>query len=263
MEAEVIIEKKNGIGRITFNRPHIKNALTPPMLGQVMDAIARFDKDDDIRVLLFSGAGGSFTSGGDLAFLRDMSGKKPFEIKRTVYTYFAGTAKAIKLCSKPTIAAVAGPAVGAGCEYAIACDFRIAGESAMFCETWVNLGLIAPLGGMFLLPRIIGLGRATDMLLRGTRVYAEEALRIGLVTQVVPDAELDQAAVKLAAELAEGPPLAYTSLKEGLRRGMESSLNAEWEFNLYAQAMLINSDDYTEATTAGKEKRRPKFKGKR
>jgi len=260
---EVIVEKKDGIGRIIFNRPEMKNALTPPMLDKVMSTIAEFERDDEVRVLLFSGAGGSFTSGGDLKFLADMTDKKPFEIRNTVYTYFAGTAKAIKLCKKPTIAAVAGPAVGAGCEYAIACDFRVAGESAGFCETWINIGLIAPLGGMFLLPRIIGLGRATDMLMRGTTVRGEEAYRIGLVHQCVPDDQLEAAALKLAHELAEGPPLAYTSIKEGLRRGMESNLNAEWEFNLYAQAMLINSDDYAEAMRSRKEKRKPKFKGKR
>jgi enoyl-CoA hydratase/carnithine racemase len=260
---EVIVEKADGIGRIVFNRPEVKNALTPPMLERVMSAIAEFERDDEVRVLLFGGAGGSFTSGGDLKFLADLSGKKPFEIRNTVYSYFAGTAKAIKLCRKPTIAAVAGPAVGAGCEYAIACDFRIAAESAGFCETWINIGLIAPLGGMLLLPRMIGLGRATEMLMRGTTVRGEEAARIGLAHRCVPDDQLDAAALELARELAAGPPLAYATIKEGLRRGMESTLNAEWEFNLYAQAMLINSDDYAEAMQARSQKRKPRFQGKR
>jgi enoyl-CoA hydratase/carnithine racemase len=260
---DLIVDKKDGIGRIVFNRPETKNALTPQMLDEVMRAITAFERDDEVRVLLFSGAGGSFSSGGDLKFLADMTQKKPFEIRNTVYTYFAGTAKAIKLCRKPTVAAVAGPAVGAGCEYAIACDFRVAGESAAFCETWVNIGLMVPLGGMFLLPRLIGLGRATDMLMRGTTVRGAEAERIGLVHRCVPDAQLESAALELARELAEGPPLAYGAIKEGLRRGMESSLNAEWEFNLYAQAMLINSDDYAEALRARQEKRKPRFSGKR
>lgn len=260
---EVIVEKRDRIGRIVFNRPEAKNALTPPMLDETMRAIAAFERDDDVRVLLITGAGGSFTSGGDLKFLADMTQKKPFEIRDSVYTYFAGTAKAIKLCRKPTVAAVAGPAVGAGCEYAIACDFLIAGESAAFCETWVNIGLMAPLGGMFLLPRLIGLGRATDMLMRGTTVRGAEAERIGLVHRCVPDAQLDEAATELAHELAAGPPLAQAAIKEGLRRGMQSSLDAEWEFNLYAQAMLIHSDDYAEAMLARKDKRRPAFQGKR
>lgn len=172
-----------------------------------------------------------------------------------MYTYFAGTAKAIKLCRKPT--------VGAGREYAIACDFRIAAESAAFCETWVSIGLMAPLGGMFLLPRLIGLGRATEMLMRGTTVRGAEAERIGLVQRCVPDDQLDEATMALARELAAAPPLALAAIKEGLRRGMESNLNAEWEFNLYAQAMLIHSDDYAAAMRARTERRKPDFKGKR
>lgn len=99
-------------------------------------------------------------------------------------------------------------------------------------ETWVHIGLMAPLGGMFLLPRLIGLGPATDMLMRGTTVRGAEAERIGLVQRCVPDEQLDEAAMALARELADGPPLALAAIKEGLRRGMESNLNAEWEFNL-------------------------------
>ncbi len=260
---EVIVDKHDRIGRIVFNRPAVKNALTPAMLDETIRAIADLERDDDVRVVLITGAGGSFTSGGDLKFLADLTQKKPFEIRNTVYTHFAGTAKAIKLCRKQTVAAVAGPAVGAGREYAIACDFRIAAESAAFCETWVHIGLMVPLGGMFLLPRLIGLGRATDMLMRGTTVRGPEAERIGLVQGCVPDDQLDDAAMALARELAAGPPLALAAIKEGLRRGMESNLNAEWEFNLYAQAMLINSDDYAEAMQARAEKRTPDFKGRR
>ncbi len=122
---------------------------------------------------------------------------------------------------------------------------------------------MAPLGGMFLLPRLIGLGRATDMLMRGTVVHGAEAERIGLVQRCVPDARLDEVAMELARELAGRPPPALATIKEGLRRGMESSLHAEWEYNLYAQAMLIHSDDYAEAMLARREKRRPEFKGKR
>src|SRR3970282_32815 len=135
------------------------------------------------RVLVLTGAGRGFSAGGDRKFLAEIIGKKPFEIKQTLYSAFAAGIKAVKLCSKPTIAAVNGVAVGAGCELAVACDFRIAARSAAFMENWVNLGVLAPLGGMFLVPRIVGLGAATEMLLLGKRVDAEEALRIRLVRE--------------------------------------------------------------------------------
>jgi enoyl-CoA hydratase/carnithine racemase len=186
----------------------------------------------------------------------------PFEIKQTVYTSFLAGVRAVKLCAKPTIAAVNGPAMGAGCELAVACDFRIAGESAVFVENWVHLGILAPLGGMFLLPQIVGLGMATEMLMLGKRVDAAEALRIGLVREVVPDAGLMASARALAGQLAAGPPLALSVYKEGLRRGMESTLAAEWEFNVYAQALLLNSADFAEAVAAMQEKRPPTFSGR-
>lgn len=186
----------------------------------------------------------------------------PVEIKRTVYASFGAGIKAVKLCSKPTIAAVNGAAVGAGCELAVACDFRIAAESAYFLESWVHLGIIAPLGGMLLLPRIVGLGRATEMLMLGKRVDALEAERIGLVSEVARNDALADAARRLAARLAAAPPLALSACKEGLRRGMESTLAAEWEFNVYAQSLLLNSGDFAEAVRAMAEERTPQFEGR-
>ncbi len=115
-----------------------------------------------MRVIVFTGAGKGFSSGGDRDFLNDVTRMSPFEIKQAVYENFQGATKAVKLCPKPTIAAVNGAAIGAGCELALACDFRIAAESAYFLESWVHLGIIAPLGGMFLLPQLVGLTKATE-----------------------------------------------------------------------------------------------------
>lgn len=186
----------------------------------------------------------------------------PFEIKKSVYENFQGATKTVKLCPKPTIAAVNGGAVGAGCELALACDFRIAADSAYFLESWVHLGVIAPLGGMFLLPQLVGLSKATEMLMLGTRVAADEAERIGLVNRTVPGDQLMETVLELARQLAAGPPLALSVFKEGLRRGLESTLAAEWDFNVYAQAMLLNSEDFAESVLAMAEKRKPVFQGK-
>jgi enoyl-CoA hydratase len=262
MAEDIRLEVADRIATLTFNRPQVLNALTPAVMTLLREAVARAEADPEVRVLVFTGAGRGFSSGGDRKFLAELTGMRPFEIKQAVYANFAAGIKAVKLCSKPTIAAVNGPAVGAGCELAVACDFRIAAERAVFVENWVQLGLIAPLGGMFLLPRIVGLGPATEMLMLGKRVDAAEALRIGLVRQVVPDDALPAAARELAVQLAEAPPLALGAVKEGLRRGMESTLAAEWEHNVWAQAMLLNTADFAEAVAAVREQRKPRFEGR-
>jgi enoyl-CoA hydratase len=262
MTDDIRLEVADHVATVTLNRPQVLNALTPAVMTRLREAVATAEADADVRVLVLTGAGRGFSSGGDRAFLEEVTRMRPFEIRQAVYANFSAGIKAVKLCAKPTIAAVNGPAVGAGCELAVACDFRIAAESAVFAENWVQLGIIAPLGGMFLLPRIVGLGAATEMLMLGKRVDAAEALRIGLVREVAPDAELPAAARALATQLAALPPLAVGAVKEGLRRGMESTLAAEWEHNLYAQALLLNTRDFAEAVSAMQEKRAPRFEGR-
>lgn len=262
MADDIRVEVTEHIAIVTLNRPERLNALTPAVMDHLRAEMERVDADPAVRVVVLTGAGRGFSSGGDREFLRQLTGMQPFEIKQSIYANFSAGIKAIKLCSKPTLAAVNGPAVGAGCELAVACDFRIAAESAVFHENWSMLGVIAPLGGMFLLPRIVGLARATEMLMLAKRVDAQEALRIGLVSEVVPDERLAEAAGELASRLAAAAPLALRACKEGLRRGMESSLAAEWEFNVYAQSMLIDSEDFAEAVAAMHEKRAPVFRGR-
>mgnify|MGYP001588797975 CR=1 FL=1 len=260
MDQELLTRAENGVATITFNRPEVMNSVNPAYLYRVIDAVQKFDDDDSVRAIVLTGNGRSFCSGGDKAFLRDLTEMTPAQIRRTVYKSFLGTTRAIKLCSKPTLAALNGPAVGAGCEIAVACDFRIASSSAFFCENWVDLGIIPPLGGMYLLPRLIGLERASNMIMRATRVFAEEAKAIGLATEVVAPEALAEAARKFAEELASRPRSAIAVAKQGLRRGMEGSLAGEWEFNLQAQAMLISGPDFAEAIAAMEEKRKPAFK---
>lgn len=256
------IEISDNIGWLTLDRPDVLNALTPQSMGEIITAFERFNGDDDVRVVVITGEGRGFSAGGDLAFLEEMTQREPFEIKNTVYSYFGGGMKAVKLCPKPTIAAVNGPAAGAGCEIALACDFRIASEKAVFRESWIDLGLISPLGGMYLLPRLVGLSKATEILMLGERVGAAEALDMGLVNDVVAPERLREATITLARRLAAGPPLALKAMKEGLKRGMESALADEWEHNVYVQSMLIDSQDYAEGLAAMQEKRQPKFLGK-
>ena len=259
MADDMIVQIEDRIGTITFCRPDSMNSFTPEYLGRLIDVIGDLERNESVRVIVLTGAGPAFSSGGDTAFLRRLSEMTPVQIRDTVYRYFGGAAKAVKLCSKPTIAAVNGPAVGAGCEIAVACDFRVVARDAFFCESWIDLGIIPPLGGMFLLPRLVGLGRATDMVMRGVRVYGDEAKAIGLANEVVDHEKLAEAAHKLAVELAAKAPLALSIAKDGLRRGLESLMAGEWEFNVFAQSLLLNGKDFAEAVQAIAEKRKPHY----
>lgn len=257
----IVVEGGVAIGRLTLNRPDIGNALTPAMMGEVATAMDSLVNDDAVRAIIIDANGRQFSTGGDLEFLDQMTGYDPFEIKSTVYGYFGAGVRAIKLCPKPTVAAVQGAAVGAGCEIALACDFRVASTDASFLESWIHLGLISPLGGMSLLPQLVGLSKANEMLILGETVRADEAARIGLVNKTVEMDKLAGEAQALADRLAAGAPLGIRAMKEGIRRGLEQSLAQEWEHNVYVQAMLIDSKDFAEGVEAMKERRKPSFKG--
>jgi enoyl-CoA hydratase/carnithine racemase len=259
LNQELLTRIENGVGTITFNRPEAMNGLTPAYLLHFIAAVQSFERDESVRVIVLTGAGRAFSSGGDKAFLRELTGMTPAQIRDTVYGSFLGATRTVKLCSKPTVAAVNGPAVGAGCEIAVACDFRLVAEEAFFCENWIDLGIIPPLGGMMLLPRLIGLERATNMVMRGTRVYGPEGKAIGLATECVAADKLDELAREFGRELAGRSRAALAMAKQGLRRGMEGTLAGEWEFNLQAQAMLIAGPDFAEAVDALEQKRKPVF----
>ncbi len=259
MSDDLIVDVNAGIGTITFNRPEVMNGLTPPYLHRFIAAVQQLERDPAVRVIVLTGAGRAFSSGGDKAFLRELLIMTPGQIRETVYGSFLGASRTVKLCSKPTVAAVNGPAVGGGCELAVACDFRIVAETAFFCENWIDLGIIPPLGGMMLLPRLIGLERASNMVMLATRVYGPEAKSIGLATECVASDAFPAAVAAFAAKLAARSPAALSVAKQGLRRGMEGSLAGEWEFNLQAQAMLISGPDFAEAVSALEEKRKPVF----
>jgi 2-(1,2-epoxy-1,2-dihydrophenyl)acetyl-CoA isomerase len=157
---------------------------------------------------------------------------------------------------------VQGAALTVGCELALACDFRIAADNVRFQESWIKLGIMPPLGGLFLLPRIVGMGRAMEICMLGKLVNAEEAQRIDMVSEVFAVDQLAERGAEFAAELAVLPPMAYATVKQSLQRGLESSMEAEWQANLSNQTLLLGSEDFREGLAAMTGKRAPEFKGR-
>ena len=250
-----------GIGLILIDRSDGKNAVRAETLAEICNALDEMISNDSIVGIVLAAEGRHFVAGADFQFLEGLKKLSSLEVKAQIYTKFQGAARRIYHCPKPTVAAVQGAAITVGCELAVACDFRICSERAIFQESWIRLGLMPPLGGLFLLPRIVGLARASEMVLQGRAVKAEEAKQMGLVNELLPEEQLRDRAIALAEELSALPPQAYQIVKESLHRGMESSMDKEWGTNVLAQAALIASDDFAEGLEAVKEKRQGVFKG--
>lgn len=254
--------EEGGIAHLVVTSAETGNASNPEMLGEIRDGFEALSADPAVRAIVFSAEGKHFSVGADFAFLDRLTTLAASEIRNTVYSRFQGAARAIYRCPKPTLALVQGAAVTVGCELALACDFRIAADNARFQESWVKLGIMPPLGGVFLLPRLIGLGRAMQMCMTGKAVDASEALAIGLVGEVVPADDLAARGNAFAQELAALPPMAYTTIKQAMQRGLETSMEAEWQANLSSQALLLGSEDFREGLAAVKGKRAPSFTGR-
>lgn len=233
-----------GVAQVIVARADIGNASSPEMLEEIRDAFLALGDNPDVRAIVLKAEGKHFSVGADFGFLNTLSTMPAQQIRDTVYSRFQGAAKAIYRCPKPTVALVQGAAVTVGCELALACDFRIAADSARFQESWVKLGIIPPLGGMFLLPRLVGLGRAMEICLLGRPVLAAEALRIGLVCEVTAADALNARGDAFAQELASITPMAYSTIKQAVQRGLETGMESEWQSNLSSQTLLLGSDGF-------------------
>jgi enoyl-CoA hydratase/carnithine racemase len=253
----------NGIATITIDRGDGRNALRPQTLKEICQAFDEAGNDPAVRAIVLTAAGKHFSAGADFAFLQELTTTAAVDIRDQIYSAFQGAARRIWNCQKPTLAAINGAAITVGCELALACDFRLVGPRAVFQESWIKLGLMPPLGGLFLLPRIVGLGIANEMALTGRAIDAEEALRLGLATRKVDDAEqLGGEAQTYAEELSALPPIAYRTVKEALHRGLESSMEKEWSANVLAQSILLGTEDFREGLAAVTERREARFSGR-
>jgi enoyl-CoA hydratase/carnithine racemase len=259
---DITVGVTDRIGTLAFNRPAKGNTVRPQTLAEICRGLDQLTQDNAVAAIVLRAEGRHFSAGADFAFLEQMDAMSAGAIKAQVYDHFQGAARRLYHCPKPTLALVQGAAVTVGCELALACDFRVLADNAFMQESWIRLGIMPPLGGLFLLPRMIGLGRASRMVLQGQAVKADEAERIGLAGEVVPLDDLAARGAALAAELAAMAPLAYAAVKQAMHRGLETSMEAEWSANVNNQALLLKSEDFQEGLAAVKAKRAPVYHGR-
>jgi enoyl-CoA hydratase/carnithine racemase len=259
--ADLEYQVRDQVATILLNRPERRNAFTLAMVDAWADALARAQRDPEVRVIVVTGAGGSFCSGVDLS---EFKGEKrtPLGEKELLTNRVHRVALTLEDVDKPVIAAVAGPAVGAGMDMSLLCDLRFAGRSARFSEGYIKVGLVPGDGGCWLLPRVVGTSTALRLLWTGDFVDAEEALRIGLVDEVHDDEDLMDAVYAYAARLVERPPVAVRTIKRAVRQGARHDLRTALDLISSHMSVIAATQDSAEAFAAFQEKRPGVFTGR-
>lgn len=259
MYSTLLYEKKETIGILTINRPEKMNALSNQLISELKTVLDTIEQDDKLRVLIFTGAGDkAFVAGADIQELvtRDAQiGRKVSKERQDLFSR-------IENLAVPVIAAINGYALGGGLELALACSIRICSDRAKFGAPEVKLGIIPGDGGTQRLPRLVGLGRAMEMILSGDFIDAQEAYRIGLANKVVPHEELMEKTLELADKIASRPPLAVRFAKEAVNRSVGSGVDFGYALESYLHALSCTTEDKKEGVSAFLEKRKGQFKGK-
>jgi enoyl-CoA hydratase/carnithine racemase len=257
---DLAVDADTAVATITLNRPDRSNALTFEVYRELHDLFGRIGETAGVRAIVITGAGRAFCTGGDvhdiIGTLVSMSNADLLAFTRLTCDLVA----AIRACPRPVVAAVNGTAAGAGAVIAAACDVRLAAQSARFAFLFTRVGLAgADMGAAWLLPRLVGFGRATELLMTGDFVDADEAFRIGLVNRVVPDGHALTTAHAFAARLARGPARALAMTKDALEREASLDLPAALDLEAQLQATLMRDRDFREAYEAFRDKREPRF----
>jgi enoyl-CoA hydratase len=256
----LLIDREDNVAVLTINRPDKYNALNDEVVGEISAAMDELAADEEVRAIIITGAGDkAFISGADIGMLRDLETSKD-----AVANSRRGHAMTLKVenLPKPVIAAINGFALGGGLELAMACDIRLASETARLGQPEVGLGISPGYGGTQRLPRLVGKGMAKLLIFTGDMIDAQEASRIGLVQRVVPQEELLTEAKALAQKLAAKPPLTLAACKEAINRGLEVDLERGLTIESLEFGVLRSTEDYEEGTSAFLEKRKPLFKGR-
>lgn len=246
---------------LTINRPEAKNAFSPEMIALWRQALEEARRDDRVRVIVVSGNGDTFCSGGDI---RDMANGKlrSWEMKNFLWEGVHRIILTLEDLDKPVIAAINGAAMGAGLDMALMCDLRICSDRAKLAESYILMGLVPGDGGAYFLPRLVGLAKALELLLTGDTLTPQEALAIGLVNRVVPHARLLSETMEMAEKIGSRPPLAARMMKRAVYQAQGSDLRSHLDYISSHISLLSETADHLEAAKAFLEKRKPVFCGR-
>lgn len=258
MSEEVHVVDREGVRWIELCRPESRNGLTVETNHAIIAALG----EPGARVAVIAGSGGHYCSGLDLKYAMKMGPELAQDAEGNMKAAFHGLIRAIRSFEGPVVAAVDGPAVGFGCDMALACDLRLVSERGRFGEVFVKRGLMPDGGGTWSLPRLVGVGRALELMFTGEPVEAEEAVRIGLANRLIPADGFEAAVWEAAVKLAKGPPIPYRHIKQAVYAGLTSTLDAALEREGQGQLECLKSADFLEGAAAFLQKRDPTFRGK-
>ena len=260
----IIYQKADNIARITLNRPEVLNAINRQVMAELLRAIGEASRDNDVRVLVLTGAGRAFCAGGDFKYLGAIAGTEEPEAEAETggEPFPEGIILGLRRMGKPVIAMVNGPAAGFGSDLALACDMRIGSDKARFVVAFTKIGLAPVTGTCWMLPRVVGVSKACRLIFTGDTVGSEEAYQMGILDELVPSDKLEEETMALARKLAQGPPIAIGFDKTLIYRGVETDLETSLKLSGAYERLCTQTEDFKEALKAFAEKKQPMFRGK-
>ncbi len=255
----ITYEVANGVATITLNRPEVYNALNDAITYELQDAWKAVAKDEQVRVVVLTGAGKAFCSGQDL---KAVSGQEKRSFMESLQKRYNPIIRAMRNLPKPIVGKINGVAAGAGCSFALACDIIVASEEATLIEVFINIGLVPDSGSAYFLPRLVGMAKAFEMCSMGSRIKAAEALQLGLINKVASADQLDATVKEYTDYFSQAPTQSIGLIKKMLTKSSTSNLDEMLEYETYCQEIAGTSQDYKEGVAAFLEKRKPAFTGK-
>ena len=261
MYEHILVSAAEGIATITLNRPDKLNAFIGHMRRDLAEALEHAGSDRSVKVVILTGAGRAFCSGGDVGFMAELMERRDVDEFSRILGAGRRVIGAIRSMTKPVIASINGPAAGAGFNLALACDLRIASNNATFTQSFAKVGLHPDWGGTYFLPRLVSPNKACELFFLGDSIDAAEALRLNIVNRVVAPEELESATLELAQRLRAAPPIAVAAVKQAVYISGSSDLDEKLRYETEAQLRCFESDDAHEGVRAFFEKRDPRFTG--